>query len=62
MQGCKRARVETVEGTILSKTEGVDADMKTTAYKRPGALSLKPVGRVPGQGTIKRKADELSYT
>lgn len=60
MKGCKRARGETGEGAALSRTEGVDADMKSTTYKRPGEPALKLV-RPNGPGAVKRKAEDIPY-
>lgn len=34
MQGCKRSKGETGEGFSLPKTDGLDADIKITQYKR----------------------------
>lgn len=58
IKGCKRARVETGEVEALSRTQGVDADMHCTTYKRPGEPVLKLV-RPNGPGAVKRKAEEI---
>lgn len=41
MQGYKRAKVETGEGVALVKTEGVDADMNISQYRRGDDVTTK---------------------
>lgn len=61
MKGCKRGKGETGEGKSLKKTEEEDADMKNTAYNRPGDSTPKPAVRNTHQPLLKRKTEDIRY-
>lgn len=60
MKGCKLAKDETGEGTEFIKTGGVEADMKSTTYKRPGKLTPKIQSR-PSQPSVMERTIEDTH-